>query len=303
MTVRMESLNRAGATDVLRPDLHTHSTASDGSLSPAALVERAFAGGINLLALTDHESVKGLREASERAGALGIGFLPGVEINTAGEDEVHILGYFVHEGMEELTSLLRFVSQDRQRRAGRFIERFSSLGMPLAMDDLQIPVGTDCSRPLVARALVRKGYVASVQEAFNRYLAVGKPGYVSRVKADTLDIVRMLREEGAVPVLAHPGIIKSPALKTTCRLAQLRDAGLMGIEAFRSQHRKGESRHWEDVARNLGLLVIGGSDFHQQGDGHGDLGCVLPQWQSADQDARKLLRAGMTAGRAHEPTS
>ena len=303
MMEQVERINRAALSGSLRPDFHSHSTASDGSLTPAALIERAHASGINLLALTDHESINGITEASRRADSLGMGFIPGIEVSTAGEDEVHILGYFVNDGMRELSALLRSVSLDRKRRAGRFIERFSQLGMPITMEELQIPKGTDCNRPLVARALVKKGYVASVREAFDRYLAVGKPGYIPREKADTLDVVRMLRREGAVPVLAHPGIIKSPALKSPERLSQLKEAGLLGIEAFHSQHRRAECLRWEAVARSMNLLVTGGSDFHTQGDGHGDLGCVLQHWAAADRDSRELLRAGVTAGRVHEPAS
>lgn len=276
---------------IFQPDLHTHTTASDGVLSPTQLVREAENRGVNLLAVTDHDTMSGLDEAKSAAHELGIGLIPGIEISTEGEDEVHILGFFVRADMEELNLVIRKLSADRQSRCPRFLARFNELGLPLTLVDLQIPEGTDCNRPHIARALVRKGYVSSVQEAFDRFLAVGRPGYIPRLRIPTGELVTMLRRAGAVPVLAHPELIRKQALKTTEHIKSLRDAGLMGIEAWHSKHSKPGCLKWAQTAGELGMLVTGGSDYHQQGDSHGELGKMLTWWRGAHEDAVRLLNA------------
>ncbi len=272
-----------------RPDLHTHTFFSDGVLSPPCLVEEAKAAGINLLAVTDHDTINGLADAKQAAKGAGIGLIPGIEISTAGEDEVHILGYFVKPEMTFLKDLIKRVSLDRQSRCGRFLEKLRSLGITLLEEDLQIPEGTDCTRPHIGRALVRKGFVPSLSKAFDLFLAVGKPAYVSRIRLETEDILRMLCEEGAVSVLAHPDLIKSKELKSPERIAKMKDAGLCGIEAYHSRHSDSGSRYWDQLAREYGLLVTGGSDFHQHGDDHGLIGSCTRQWMKADEDAARLI--------------
>ncbi len=273
-----------------RPDLHAHTTASDGILSPRQLVQEASQMGVSLLAVTDHDTMKGLPEALSAADEEVIGLIPGIELSTAGEEEVHLLAYFVHPEMKRLSRLLDEISLDRQTRCLKFLERFRSLGVDLHMDDLHIPEGTDCNRPHIGRALVRKGYVSSLSEAFQRYLAVGKPGYIQRIKLESTDVIRLLREEGAVPVLAHPELIRSTALKLPERISILKEAGLQGIEAYHSKHSRSACVYWDGLAREKGLLVTGGSDFHQQGDDHGLLGSAIRWWNTADKDADRLMK-------------
>ncbi len=272
-----------------RPDLHTHTSHSDGLLSPHRLVSEAKAAGINLLSVTDHDTVKGLADAKKAAEIAKIGLIPGIEISTAGDEEVHILAYFVTPEMSALKDLVRRVSLDRQIRRGRFLEKLRILGITLTVEDLQIPEGTDCSRMHIGRALVRKGIVPSVSKAFELFLAVGRPAYVSRIRLDTEDTLRLLREEGAVPVLAHPELIRNREAKSPERIAKLKDAGLCGIEAYHSRHSESGSRYWDALARKHGLLVTGGSDFHLHGDDHGPIGCCIQKWEKADEDAARLM--------------
>jgi predicted metal-dependent phosphoesterase TrpH len=279
------------ADHLLKPDFHAHTTASDGVLSPVQLVREAVLRGLNLLAITDHDTLKGLYEANLSALESGINLINGIEISTAGEDEVHVLGYFVRGDMEELNEATQKMCADRQSRCPKFLARFNELGLPLTLEDLQIPEGTDCNRPHIARALVRKHYVSSVQEAFDRYLAVGRPGYIARLRFETEEIIAMFRREGAVPVLAHPELIIKQTLKSPERIKALKVAGLMGIEAWHSKHSKSACLKWVHTAGELGLLVTGGSDFHQHRDTHGELGSMLTWWENAHEDAVRLLNA------------
>lgn len=275
-----------------RTDLHLHSTASDGALSPERLVQRAVQAGLNVLALTDHETLAGLPAAAYASKNAGVRFIPGVEINTAGEDEMHVLLYFVNETMDELVETLSRINRDRQERGQKFIERFKQLGISLTEQDFKIPPGVFCNRPHVAQALVRLGYVSSIKEAFDRYLAVGKPGYIARTRLETADIVNMARRNGAVPVLAHPGLVRKQALVSIEALKGLQSSGLMGIEAYHSMHSPSQCRDWETLARGMGLLVTGGSDYHRDDDQHGPIGCMLGKWAAAHQDTAALLEVG-----------
>ena len=276
-----------------RPDLHLHSTASDGKLCAADVVIRAGEQGVNLIALTDHDSMAGLHEAEAEARRQGIGFIPGVEISAEGELELHVLGYFVHRNMEELGLLLEKAAEDRRLRKGRFLKRLNELGMPLEDSDIPTPPGTPFSRSHLAEAMVRRGYAKDVPDAFNRWSGVGRPAYVPRLNFPAVDVFRMLRREGAVPVLAHPGLGNKLPEDHGDRLQQWRDAGLMGIEAYHPGHSREVQDAWLSYARRQGLLVTGGSDFHRIGDSHhGEIGQMLARWSSASSDAAALLEAG-----------
>lgn len=274
---------------LIKPDLHMHSQASDGAYQPAELAKKVAQAGVNLFALTDHETMLGLNEAQKASEELGLQFIPGVEINTAGHDEVHILFYYVHEGMDALVSQLRLMNEGRETRGFKIIERLNSLGIPITMNDLDIPKGVYCNRPHVAHALVRMGAVSSLKEAFDRFLGIGKPAYVERTRIETLDAIALAREIGAVPVLAHPELIRKPELKSEEAIKKMADAGLMGIEAYHSKHDSASCRKWDQAARSLGLMVTGGSDFHRPSDEHGPIGCILNKWMTSHEDATVLL--------------
>lgn len=272
------------------PDLHMHTSASDGLLSPSDLVMRAKAQGVNLMAVTDHDTLNGLEDASIAAREAGIQLIPGIEITTQGEEEIHLLGYFVQKGNAGLDDLLAAIRHDRAEREPRFLRRLGEMGMPVTHEDLRIPDGTMFSRPLLAHAMTRLGYVQSVQDAFDRYLGVGKPAYIPRLHVPIEQAISILRGMRAVPVLAHPGLIRKPLDECISLLDEWVSAGLMGIEAFHPTHSQEECRYWEQVARSRGLLVTGGSDFHDLPDAlHGEVGHMLSQWHNATQDAQALL--------------
>lgn len=210
MTTGTAPINGAGGA--IRPDFHTHSKFSDGVFTPHSLLSAAAQAGITMLALTDHDSMSGLPEAKQAADLHGISLLPGVEISTAGEMEVHLLAYHVNEKMDGLKALLVRMKQDRDTRGLRFLDRLKSFNIHITLADLELGPDTPFNRPSLARAMVRKGYVASEAEAFHRYLEKGKPAYIPRLKADTVKTISMLREEGALPVLAHPVLIDNPLI-------------------------------------------------------------------------------------------
>lgn len=277
-----------------RADLHLHSTASDGKLTPKDLVQSAVHAGMTHIALTDHETMGGLPEARIAAKEFGIHLIPGVEVNTAGEDEVHLLLYFVHEDMAEICSLLERIREKREQRIPQIISKLVESGQKISLSDLDIPVGAAPGRPHVALALEKLGIVRDVKDAFDRFLGVGKPAYVPRKRYETVELITMARRAGAVPVLAHPGLIRNPALASEEAIVQLRTAGLMGLEAYHSQQSEETCSYWNWMARKLGLLVTGGSDFHRENDSHGAIGSQTKRWISMEEDLHQLLKAGET---------
>lgn len=276
---------------LLRPDLHMHSTGSDGRLDAAMVVARARMKGVNLIALTDHDSLAGLPAARAAAERLGIGFIPGVEISAEGEQERHILGYYVHDGMAELNQLLSRLREDRERRKGRFLKRLHELSMPIGEEEIPTPIGTAFSRSHLAAAMVHKGYAKDISDAFNRWIGVGKPAYIARMFVAAEEVFALLTRAGAVPVLAHPGMGGRLPEDYGTQLMDWIKAGMMGIEAHHPSHSAAQRAAWEQFARQHGLLVTGGSDFHAPKDKHhGDLGEMLARWPTASQDAAALLQ-------------
>jgi predicted metal-dependent phosphoesterase TrpH len=246
-------------------DLHTHTTASDGALEPRALVERAYRLGIRTLSVTDHDTVAGVSEAAAEAAARGMEFLPGIEI-TAVHDrrDVHMLAYFLDPEPAGLTAFLERQRQDRSRRAREMSARLAALGAPIDIEDLIAgaeAAGTAVARPTVARALLDAGHVTSLQEAFDRWLAHGRPAYVPRSGVSPAEVVRLVTRSGGVAGLAHPGLLRRDGL-----IPELVDAGLGAIEVYHSDHDAGAQSRYLRLAGQHDLAVSGGSDFH--GDDH-----------------------------------
>ena len=246
-------------------DLHTHTTASDGTLSPAELVERAHGLGIHTLSVTDHDTLAGVPEAAAAAAARGMELLPGTEITAVHQGrDVHMLAYFLVPQPAGMTSFLEQQRRDRTRRAREMSDRLASLGVPVDMDDLIAEAeeaGQAVARPTVARALLDAGHVTSLQQAFDRWLADGRPAYVPRTGASPSEIVHLVRRCGGVPVLAHPGLLRKDEL-----IPGLVREGLGAIEVYHSDHDAGARSRYLRVAELHGVAVSGGSDFH--GDDH-----------------------------------
>ncbi len=246
-------------------DLHTHSTASDGSFSPKELVRMAKDKGLKALAITDHDTVEGLPEAVEEADRLGLQFVPGVEISCdLAETALHILGYWIDYRHRGLTRVLTDLVDYRTRRNHLIIDRFRALGIDLDYEEIAASAGNDVvGRPHFALALVKKGEVADTQEAFERYLARGKPAYVNKRRLTADQGIELITKAGGLPALAHPcqyGFRDENELREA--LKQLVDSGLQGLEVWYPTHSPRQSQLYLKLAREYKLAPTGGSDFH-----------------------------------------
>ncbi len=248
-------------------DLHVHSTCSDGALTPEALVEEARRVGLHAIALTDHDTVEGVPAFLEACRAAGIRGVAGVEISIDhSPGAFHLLGYHLDPLNSELIRTLRWISQERERRNRGILDRLARLGIPLTMEEVLAEVSDDnvnVGRPHVAAAMLRKGYVSDIQEAFSLYLAKGKPAYVPRGKLGPEDGIALIRQAGGIPVLAHPFTLEDCGGRPLRDLvAEWTGAGLQGIECIYPEHGPRKTRRYRDLAREYGLVVTGGTDFH-----------------------------------------
>lgn len=263
-------------------DLHTHSTVSDGSDPPERIPELAAAVGCTAVALTDHDSLAGLPAARRRASELGLTLVPGCEISCRGPGSggMHVLVYFVEDDGSPVSAELARLRDDRRTRNERLVTRLHELGVPLSFDDVVAEAGgtEGVGRPHFAAVLVRTGVADSIDDAFARYLGAGTPGYVPKARLEGPEVARLATASGGVAVLAHPLSLglEPPALEAT--VAELAEAGFVGLEALYGRYRPEERRALADLARRHGLVVTGGSDHHGTskpdltvGTGRGDL--------------------------------
>jgi predicted metal-dependent phosphoesterase TrpH len=243
-------------------DLHLHTTASDGRLTPEELVARAATAGITVMSVTDHDTVAGLADARRAADAAGIVMVDGVEVTSVHEGrDVHMLGYFIKPADQAFNA---FLAEQRGRRVARVREigsRLALLGAPVDIDRLlaraaQRP-GASVGRAAIARALVRAGRVSSVREAFDRFLGFGCPAFVPRMGSTPIEVVEIIHRAGGVASMAHPGVTNKPDVMTV-----LVRGGLDAIEVFHSDHSLELQRSLQAFAIEHHLLTTGGSDFH-----------------------------------------
>ena len=249
---------------VARIDLHLHTRFSDGSLTPAEVVTLAHQAGVTAMAITDHDIVDGIPDAMEAAAKLGIEIIPGVELSSRfNGQELHVLGYFFDWHDRIFQDHLTRQRLSRHARNPRTIERLNVLGLELSEDDVRAKAGSDSvGRPHIAQVLVEKGYVRDTREAFDRYLGEGAAAYVPRSLADTGDVIAWIRDAGGVPVLAHPTWTRREGESLYNLCASLKEAGLLGLEVFYSTHTRTQTSRYLELAKQLDLLVTGGSDFH-----------------------------------------
>ena len=235
-------------------------------LAPARLVALAVERGLRVLALTDHDTVGGVTEASAAAEAAGIRFIPGVELSTHVETgEVHMLGYFIDPTNQVLLDALAQFREAREGRAEAIVARLRDAGAPIRLERvLEHAAGGSIGRPHVARALVEAGHAQSVGDAFDRWLVRGRPGYVERFKLTPADAVRLIREVGGVPVLAHP----HSANDLASLLPELLAAGLAGLECYYGDYDDYRRAEYLALARRHNLVPTGGTDFHGTGVAH-----------------------------------
>jgi predicted metal-dependent phosphoesterase TrpH len=260
-------------------DLHTHSTVSDGSDAPARIAELAAEAGCTAFALTDHDRLDGVGAAAARAAELGVDFVPGCELSCEFAGTMHVLVYFIDDGDGPLQRTLVDLQQARVDRNHRLVERLQEHGLPVTYDEIIAEAGGDgVGRPHVAQLLVRKKIVSSIQEAFDVWLAKGQPGYVDKSRLSPADAMRLARESGGVPVLAHPLSLDVPPAELEAIVGELAATGLAGVEAIYGRYSEEDRAGLAALATRHDLVVTGGSDFHgtykpdlQIGTGRGDL--------------------------------
>lgn len=244
-------------------DFHCHSTASDGSLAPEAVVELAHAQGVEVMSLTDHDTTGGLAAARAKAKELGMGWVDGIELSAKYEGgNLHLLGYGFdpeHKGLQE--GLKAFV-EARRMRLERILEKLDQLGLPLTRADLALPRGTAAGRPHIAAALLAKGYVSSHDEAFDKYLGRGGLAYVDKEIYDPAQAVALIKDAGGLAIVAHPVSLQLKREELAEYIAHLKDLGLDGLEAFNSSHERDQCNRLVRLAADLRLMVTAGSDFH-----------------------------------------
>lgn len=282
-------------------DLHTHTRASDGTLSPARLVEEAQRIGLGAIAITDHDTLDGILEARERAEALGMWVISGIEVSVDGGDgrSFHLLGYGVDAQSASLRAFLDRLQESRQERNRLMLEKLARIGFHLdEFQEYRRASGAQLGRPHMALALVKRGYVSSVEEAFARLLAKGGQAYVPREKPGYREAIRAILEAGCVPVLAHPHTVGcESSLGLEAFVGRLVDAGLMGIEAVYPEGGVALEALCRSISCKWNLILTGGTDFHgrvkpqiQLGWGRGTLRVPLA-WAEALAAAIERVRA------------
>lgn len=248
-------------------DLHLHTIASDGALTPSQLVSEAKAKGFFAIAITDHDTTAGLEEALTAGKKFGIEVIPGIELSTLeGEREIHLLGYYLNPENDTLQQILNKIIVARENRALYMVEKLVALGYELSIDRVsEIAGGEFIGRPHIAQALLEQGYISETKEAFSKaFIGRGGRAYVERFKLKPSEGIELLLQAGAVPVLAHPGHLSSEPPLVEDEITPLLSAGLRGIEAYYSKHSPEQEEYYKHLAEKYNLLITGGSDCHGQ---------------------------------------
>jgi 3',5'-nucleoside bisphosphate phosphatase len=272
-------------------DLHTHSLRSDGALAPADLVKRAAARGVTILALSDHDTLAGVAEATATGRTLGVRIIPATELNTESEwGDVHVLGYFIDPEDSDLEERLRWLRENRRRRIELMVEKLNALGYAVDLTRvLEIARGGALGRPHLAQALLERGHVGTYDEAFDTLIAKDSPAYVARLGLSPVEAVTLVRKHGGVPSLAHPGTV----VRLADLLPKLAAAGLAGIEAYYGDHSPEMTARCLDLAHALDLVPTGGSDFHGRGEHGTDLGGVFVPPETIERlESRRRVAEG-----------
>ena len=246
-------------------DLHTHTTASDGSMTPTELIRRAVSKGLAAIAVTDHDCVDGVEEALAEGRRQGIEVIPGLEISAEFDrGTMHILGFFVDWKKESLRRRLFELQEARRLRNPKITKKLQEQGLEITHEEVVAASGGgQVGRPHFAKVLVQKGYVASMEEAFEKYLKRGGPGYIEKFRFSPQESIALIHEAGGVAVLAHPFTLglKSAEMENDL-LAELTQTGLDGIEVYYSKNAPEDTIHYLRLCESYGLLPTGGSDFH-----------------------------------------
>ncbi len=290
-------------------DLHMHSNFSDGSDSPTQLVQKAKQLGLTAIALTDHDTIDGIPEFLAAGRALGMITVPGVEISVdtklPNNGHMHMLGLFIDPQSPKLKNTLDYLRTQRNIRAEKIIQKLNELGVPITLDELLEEAGEgSIGRPHVAKILVRKGVVTTIQEAFDIYLAKGKPAYMDKVKLGEADAIAMIHEAGGLAILAHAHLMNYDTFEEARdRILQLKTIGLDGFEIYYSTMPETYTRGLIELAQAEGFVVSGGSDYHGANKDNIEMGSGLGNLQVPDEIYWNLKAAHKRLRVSNEPQS
>jgi predicted metal-dependent phosphoesterase TrpH len=270
----------------VRLDLHIHSTASDGSWSPGAVARGASDGGLDVIALTDHDTTAGFEAAAERGRGIDVQVVPGLEVSSTFQGrDVHVLGYFVDPGAPSLVAHAERAGRRREERMREMVGRLKALGVPIRYEEVQAAAGPDYAsigRPHLAKALVEAGHASSIQDAFNTLIGDDCEAFVPTHLLEPVAAVEIVGAAGGIPVWAHP-----PGDLIDTLLPSLLGAGLRGLEVYRPRHKRAEVLRLESICRSSGLLMSGGSDWHGP-----EGGSALGDFHVTADEVEALLEAG-----------
>lgn len=284
-------------------DLHIHSTASDGTFTPLEIVAQAESIGLSAISVTDHDTVTGSIEALNAKTKVSV--ISGIEISSNpplfSDFEIsasfHILGYLFDPYEEKLNEMLRELQESRENRNPLIVQKLNKLGFEITIDEIKELSGGQVGRPHMAKLMLKKGYVKSISEAFDLYLAQGAKAHVGKFRPNSDEVIKLIKGAGGIPVLAHPGLLNISDENFNTLIKELKRQGIMGIEAYYSKHDKNRTSFFIDCAQNNDLIVTGGSDFHgankenvKLGEGAGDL--FVPHKLYQNLLTQKTVKAG-----------
>ena len=260
-------------------DLHLHTTYSDGTLTPRELVQSCADHGLKVIAISDHDSTEGLAEAVEAGGELGVKVISAIELSTdVPRSEIHMLGYFINPDDAQFQTVLSTFREGRRNRARNMVKKLNTIGVAITWTDvIQIAGEAAVGRPHIAQAIVDKGYVKHKKEAFDRYLGRNGVAYVERPRLKPSDAIRLLVDNGAAPVMAHPLYYEQDYSKLRSTISDLKEAGMVGIEVEYGEFSSPDRKLLASIADEFKLLHCGGSDYHASGNpGEAPLGAAGP---------------------------
>lgn len=270
-----------------KADLHTHTNYSDGVCSPDDLIAKARNAGLDILSITDHDNVNGIKEAVVAGKKVGIEIVPGVEISSEiSSREIHILGYFFDPDNIELEHYLKFFREERIKRASRIVNKLKNLGFNIELDDvLEKAKGSSVGRPHIAQVMLEKGLISSFYEAFNKYIGNGSPAFEKKVYISPQSAFKIINDAGGLSFIAHPGNMPENFIKDLIEL------GVDGIEVIHPSHSKLQQKFYRGIVNSYFLLECGGSDFHGgRRDDESNLGQYYVSISSVEAMRKRLMK-------------
>lgn len=254
-------------------DLHTHSLKSDGTMTPLEVVAAAKAADLAAIALSDHDTVAGVKDAMAAGERLGVEVVPAIELSAKSETETHILGYFIDPDNAALLEKTEYIKKVRMLRQKNVCRNLQNLGFDVTMDEARTIAGSDIlCRAHFAKIMVKKGYAASVKDAFDKYLGVGKPAYSDMQALSDVEAVRLIKDAGGLAFVAHLHQTKRPMDNLEGFLRRLKAVGLDGVEGYYTEYTPEMGLEYRALANRLGLMLSGGSDFHADNKPHISIG-------------------------------